>query len=44
MFESAQDIFAIMWGCLAALSNLLPVLQIKKLVYKNHVTAYESLM
>lgn len=44
VFESAQDIFATMWGYLAALSNLFPVLQIKKLVCKKHVTAYENLM
>lgn len=44
MFESAQDIFATMCGYLAALSNLFPVLQIKKLVCKKHVTAYENLM
>lgn len=44
MFESAQDIFAVMWGYLAALSNFFLVLQIKKLVHKKHVTAYENLM
>jgi len=44
VFESAQDILAVMWGYLAAVSNFFLVLQIKKLVHKKHAAAYENLM
>lgn len=44
VFESAQDIFAVIWGYLAAVSNFLLVLQIKKLEHKKHITAKENLM
>lgn len=37
VFEFAQDIFAIMWSYLTALSDFFLVLQIKKLVHKKHM-------
>lgn len=40
VFESAQDIFAIICSYLTALSNFFLVLQIKKLVHKKHMRTF----